>query len=183
MMARSHVPFAMTWWWLYCLGTTGQPVVGLGTLLAGIGGLLPDLDHPKSVLGRKLWFISHPLSAIVGHRGITHSLLATVFMLISLTLITAFPQYSAYRWIVAPLCVGYLSHIAGDALTPSGVPLFYPKKKTYSLNVFRTGDWKETFIVGCIGLAVFIAGDIGGQMLRFANPFFNAIHNLRFPGK
>ena len=51
-MARSHVSFAMTWWWLYCLGT-GQAVVGLGTLFAGIGGLLPDLDHPKSVLGRK----------------------------------------------------------------------------------------------------------------------------------
>jgi len=178
MMARSHVPFAMTWWWLYCLGT-GQPVVGLGTLLAGIGGLLPDLDHPKSILGRKLWFISHPLSAVVGHRGITHSLLATIFMLIGLTVVTAQPQYAAYRWIVAPLCVGYLSHIAGDMLTPPGVPLFYPKKKTYSLNVFKTGDWKETVFVSCIGLLVFIVGDIGGQMLRFADPFFDAIHNLK----
>ncbi|MEO0837423.1 MAG: metal-dependent hydrolase [Cyanobacteria bacterium J06643_5] len=180
MMARSHVPFAMTWWWLYCLGT-GQAVVGLGTLLAGIGGLLPNLDHPKSVLGRKLWFISYPLSAVVGHRGITHSLLATVFMVITLILVTALPEYNAYRWAIAPLCVGYLSHIAGDMLTPSGVPLFYPKKKKYSLNIFRTGDWKETVVVGCIGLVVFIAGDISGQMLWFAAPFFDAMRGVQFP--
>lgn len=38
--------------------------------------LLPDLDHPKSVLGQRLPWISKPLSRLFGHRGFTHSLLA-----------------------------------------------------------------------------------------------------------
>lgn len=165
MLARSHVPFAMTWWWLFSL-LISQPVTGYGTLIAGIGGLLPDLDHPKSVLGRKLWFISIPLSALVGHRGITHSLLAVFVMVGILVVVTALPEYETYRWMVAPLCIGYLSHIFGDALTPSGVPLLYPRRRKFSLNIFRTGDWIETVIVGVIGLAVFVIGGVGNQMIE-----------------
>lgn len=169
MMARSHVPFAMTWWWVFCL-MTSQPVTGYSTLIAGIGGLMPDLDHPKSVLGRKLWFISVPLSVLVGHRGITHSLLAVIVMLGILGMVTAIPEYAPYRWMAAPLCIGYLSHIFGDALTPSGVPLLYPRRRKFSLNLFRTGDWQETVIVGTIGLAVFVAGGVGGQIIdQFAD--------------
>lgn len=41
-----------------------------------IGSLLPDIDHPRSWIGRRILFISLPLSALVGHRGVTHSLLA-----------------------------------------------------------------------------------------------------------
>ncbi len=164
MMARSHVPFAMTWWWLFCL-ITGSSVTGYGTLLAGIGGLLPDLDHPKSVLGRKLWFISLPLSAVVGHRGFTHSLVAIVMMLSILVIVTSIPEYVFYRWMVAPLCIGYLSHIFGDALTPSGVPLLYPRRNSFSFNIFKTGSAQETLVVGVIGLMVFVFGGVGSQML------------------
>ncbi|VEB43121.1 Inner membrane protein ydjM [Chromobacterium violaceum] len=49
-------------------------------LLAGglAGSLLPDIDHPKSWLGRRIPFLSRPISYLFGHRGITHSLLAVV---------------------------------------------------------------------------------------------------------
>ena len=164
MMARSHVPFAMSWWWTFCL-ITGSSVTGYGTLIAGIGGLLPDLDHPQSVLGRRLWFISLPLSALVGHRGFTHSLIAVVIMLITLVMFTSVADYAFLSWMIAPLCVGYLSHIFGDFLTPSGVPLFYPKRKNFTLNIFKTGDWRETVIVGAIGLMVFLFGGVGSQMI------------------
>ncbi len=178
MMARSHVPFAMTWWWVFSL-LIGQPVVGLGTLIAGIGGLLPDLDHPKSVLGRKLFFISVPLSALVGHRGITHSLMAVVAMVGILAIVTSMPEYKPYRWMVAPLCIGYLSHIFGDLLTPSGVPLLYPKRKNFSLKLFKTGDWKETATVGIIGVMVFVLGGVWQQMIGQVEPIFAMLRALR----
>lgn len=38
--------------------------------------LLPDLDHPNSLLGRCLPWSSGPLFRLFGHRGFTHSLLA-----------------------------------------------------------------------------------------------------------
>jgi len=56
MMASSHISFAATLWWLYCL-MMGYSITGFHTLVAAMGGLMPDLDHPKSVLGRRLPFI------------------------------------------------------------------------------------------------------------------------------
>ncbi|WP_336703012.1 metal-dependent hydrolase, partial [Pantoea dispersa] len=38
--------------------------------------LLPDIDHPKSVLGQRLKWLSQPIARAFGHRGFTHSLLA-----------------------------------------------------------------------------------------------------------
>ncbi len=70
---------------------------------------------------------------------------------------TASGEGSQLRWMVVPLCVGYLSHIIGDALTPSGVPLFYPKWKTYSFNLFKTRSLMETFVVAVFTLAVFFS--------------------------
>ena len=45
MMARNHMPFAMACWWSYAL-ITGQSITGLASLMAGLGGLLPDLGPP-----------------------------------------------------------------------------------------------------------------------------------------
>ena len=159
MMASSHISFAATLWWLYCL-MMGYSITGFHTLVAAMGGLMPDLDHPKSVLGRRLPFISLPLSSLFGHRGFTHSLIMVVLMFVGLAYVTAHPDYSIGRWMVMPLCVGYLSHILGDALTPSGVPLFYPKKTTYSLNLFKTRSPLETVAVGAFTLSVFYWGGI-----------------------
>ena len=69
MMARSHFPFAMCCWWLYARAI-GLPITGHSSLIAAVGGLLPDIDHPESVIGRRVRFLSHPISAIFGHRGI-----------------------------------------------------------------------------------------------------------------
>jgi inner membrane protein len=55
----------------------------------------------------------------------------------------------------APLLVGYLSHLAADACTPSGVPLLWPKRKTYSLNLFPTGSLAEYGFVGVLAVATF----------------------------
>ena len=164
MMARSHLSFATASWWLYCL-MMGYPITGFHTLAAALGGLMPDLDHPQSTLGRRIPVISYPLSHLFGHRGFTHSLLMVVLLLVVLASMTASPTYEGLRWMVMPLIVGYLSHILGDALTPPGVPLFYPKKKTYSLKLFTTRSPLETITVGAVTLAVFFSGGIYADLM------------------
>lgn len=105
---------------------TGDPLVS-GAVV--VGSLLPDIDHPGSKLGRRVPIISH-IMYLFGHRGITHSLL---FVLI-LALLGEFVSPVFYG-----LAIGSAVHIAGDMLTPSGVPFFWPHKRRYSLLGFRTG--------------------------------------------
>ena len=158
MQARNHIPFAMSCWWLYCLAT-GKPIEVVGTMAAGFGGLMPDIDHPHSALGRRIPFISIPLSHLVGHRGVTHSLLAVIAILVLLP-VAAFTMDTRITMMVAPMCIGYLSHIAGDALTPSGVPLLWPRRKRYTLNLFKTTSLLETVFIGVFTVSVVVLGDI-----------------------
>lgn len=158
-MARNHIPFAMSCWWLFAIATK-QPIEAHGTMAAAIGGLLPDLDHPESTLGRRIPFISLPLSALFGHRGMTHGLLATVGLLAILFAVTAMPNYTTFRALVAPLCIGYLSHLLGDSLTPSGIPLLWPHKRTYSFRLFRTRSWQETVFTALFTFTVIGFGSI-----------------------
>lgn len=151
MQARSHLPFACTCWWLVATAVD-EPITMANTTIAALSGLLPDIDHPQSTVGRRIRFISVPIAKIFGHRGFTHSLLAIFLML---AVLAYHPSLEAYADWSMPLAVGYLSHLLGDALTPSGVPLFYPYKKNFSLNLFKTGSWWETaFTTGVMLLAV-----------------------------
>ena len=169
MMARNHIPFAMSCWWLYAI-TTEQSLEAQGTMAAAIGGLLPDLDHPKSALGRRIPFISLPLAAVFGHRGMTHSLFATIGLLTMLAAVTTIPAYTSLRGLVAPLCVGYLSHLLGDSFTPSGVPLFWPHKRTYSFKIFKTWSWQETVFTAAFTFVVVLAGGVASDIwLTFNN--------------
>lgn len=101
-----------------------------------IGSLLPDIDHPGSKLGRRVPIISH-IMYLFGHRAMTHSLL----FVIALALLGTFVSPIFYG-----LSIGSLVHIAADMLTPSGVPLFWPLGRRYSILGFRTGGIADWFI-------------------------------------
>ncbi|NEZ61035.1 metal-dependent hydrolase [Adonisia turfae] len=171
MMARNHIPFAMSCWWLVAIGAE-LPIEAQGTMTAAVGGMLPDLDHPGSALGRRLKLISLPLSAVVGHRGVTHSLLAVVALIGVLVTVATVPVYSHLGWLITPLTIGYLSHILGDSLTPSGVPLFWPRKTTYSMNLFKTRSWQETLFVGLFTFSTVI---FGGVVTAAVNDFWQRV--------
>lgn len=84
------------------------------------GSLLPDIDHPHSVLGRRVRFISVPIHKYFGHRSITHSI-------IFLVICTYLPIYLGYDAIGTGLGIGIISHILLDLLCPgSGVAFLYP---------------------------------------------------------
>ena len=108
---------------LSCFGV-GWPLLGLGALFS----VLPDLDTPRSWLGR-LFPFSAKLNSKVGHRTATHSLL-----------------FLGLSYIAGPAAfLGALSHIVLDLLTPSGVQLLWPQNTSYVIlgGPVRTGGKLE----------------------------------------
>lgn len=146
MIVGSHVVAGIAAWTAASLyGHIPADKLAFGYAVAG--ALLPDIDHPKSWVGRRLRIISVPLSAMVGHRGLTHSLLAVAAGIVVL-------YGYGLRGEAAPLVVGYLSHLAADALTPGGVPLLWPYRKHFKLGLFRTGSATEYLFTTLMAVGV-----------------------------
>lgn len=136
---------------------------------ACLGALLPDLDHPQSLLSRK----AGPVGAVPGlflrHRGPTHSLAAALATWAGASWLCA-AQGLPHAAALAALA-GYLSHLALDALTPGGVPLLWPLwGRRVGLPLVRTGSGLE----GLAGLAILGAllwlawrGPLPGVMLKW----------------
>ena len=151
MTGRGHVVFSVscvyTYSLVYQIETTSFERM-LVLMVAILSSLLPDIDHPKSTFGSKLSFISYPITLLFGHRGITHSLLMV-------TLLWYWCVYNipwdALGQRTSSLCglaflIGYISHLIGDILTPSGVPLLWPLRKRFSLNVLTNGFLTEVIV-------------------------------------
>jgi inner membrane protein len=146
MMAGSHMVLGAALWAVTARAAGLDPAEPVALSAALAGSLLPDIDHPHSWAGRKFRAISVPLSAVVGHRGITHSLLAVIAGIAALAAL-------GLDQPMAPLVVGYLSHLAADGLTPSGVPLLWPSRRRFTLNLCSTGSWVEFALVAAVAAA------------------------------
>lgn len=143
MMAGSHMVVGAALWAVTAKLGGGNPAEPGALGAAVLGSLLPDIDHPQSWAGRKMRAISVPLSLLVGHRGITHSAVAVVAGLALLLVM-------GMGWMAAPVVVGYLSHLLADSLTPSGVPLLWPSRRRFTLNLCQTGSVTEIGLVAAI---------------------------------
>jgi inner membrane protein len=145
MMARSHVVVGAASW------VAAAPLLHLPPLdlpdlaLAIAGALLPDIDHPQSWLGRRAQPVSTVIARVLGHRGVTHSAVAVV------GLVALLVWSGQRREAISALAVGYLSHLAADMLTPRGLRLAWPLRRTWGLPLCRTGSPAEAVIV--LGLA------------------------------
>lgn len=94
-----------------------QPVTApFAILLGGIGGLLPDIDHPNSKISRQVPLI-RLFTFWIPHRTLTHSIWAALLMLLPALLIHP---------LLICLWAGFVLHIAADMATLRGVPLLYP---------------------------------------------------------
>lgn len=127
----------------YALGTGGaRPDLVNCLAAAALGSLAPDLDSPHSCLGRRLWPVSWTVSALVRHRGPTHSLLGC--LLVGLGLAVALGFYPAWHSCFLAFGIGYGSHILADWFTTEGVPLLWPQQKRFRSPLhFRTGGMVE----------------------------------------
>ena len=119
--------------------------------------LLPDIDHPKSLIGQRLKWVSAPIARVFGHRGFTHSLLAVVGGIFLMR--THFP----HDWVIPidafhAMIIGYLSHILADMLTPAGVPLLWPCRWRFRLpliNSQKGNQLERTLCLLLVGFTLF----------------------------
>lgn len=157
-MARSHIIAGVAAWMAAAPALHFAPLDPGYLALAVVGSLLPDVDHPRSWVGRRLRPLSTAIAAALGHRGVTHSAVAVLGLLALLA------QAGARRASADAFAVGYLSHLAADMLTPRGLRLAWPLRRNWGLPICRTGSPAEALIVLALmgGIAWRIASVLGG---------------------
>ena len=119
-----------------------------------LGAVLPDIDEPKSLIGRKLAPLAFILRLFnLKHRTLSHSIIFALLFLIP-GLFLPYP----YNAIVLGVGTGAVLHCVGDLLTISGLKYFlYPFKTELHLLPekmrFRTGGLVEqVLILGLVGI-------------------------------
>ena len=139
--------------------------------------LLPDIDHPKSIIGRMFLPISKSINRRFGHRTITHSLIVWILLT---ALISAFQAaYFPTIKVAQIFCLAYGSHLLFDMVTQQGIPLFYPFKKNACVLPgrselrLRSGNIRHEAICLCI----FIVSGVFMKPL-FADGFWTSYNRL-----
>ncbi len=147
MLARSHVVVGLAAWAVAATSWHLPPLDPAYLALVATGSLLPDMDHPKSWIGRRSRPLSTALGAAFGHRGATHSAAAVLALV-------ALPQAGYHPVAVSALAIGYASHLAADLLTPQGLPLAWPLPMSWRVPIYRTGSRMEAVVVTAVVAAV-----------------------------
>jgi inner membrane protein len=81
-----------------------------------------DIDTHRSKVGKRFIPFSWLTKLFFRHRGLFHSIFFVLIIYIALT-------YLGWYTISFAFLLGYLSHIALDAITKSGVQIFWPLRK------------------------------------------------------
>ena len=101
----------------------GEMPFSIGTAaLAGLAGVLPDIDTRASTIGRLFTPVSGHIERRWGHRTITHSYLAQGIVVAFCTPMLLW-GHEAYFYAAV---LGYASHPFLDTMTVYGVRLFWP---------------------------------------------------------
>jgi len=176
----------------------GAPSPG-GIMPAVLGSWLPDTDTPYSMAwaAGAVWLaaarlpaslkpalkagkveativvVAYLALALLGrHRGFTHSLAGFAAAAGSYILIFGFQA-------LLPFGVGYFSHLLLDAMTPAGVPLYWPSAQRFGFPLVRTGGFVEYLIRNVAFAAAFALAFVKSPLwpqVREAMPVF--IHDL-----
>jgi inner membrane protein len=99
-------------------------------LIGAFFSMLPDIDNPKSFIGRLFFFCSSPIDRKFGHRTITHSFFA-LFLVGAVFYLCGF-IFS--RSLIVPVSltvtvfISYFSHLFYDAMTKQGILAYYPSR-------------------------------------------------------
>jgi inner membrane protein len=121
MLFVTHLLFAST---IYLILAQTLPLTFSiqALLLVLVGSVIPDIDHTRSKVGKRLWLLSYSLQFLFRHRGIVHSLVGLLLftgLLYGLLELTPQPALQYSLWFGA----GYLIHLLSDGLTKSGIHL------------------------------------------------------------
>jgi inner membrane protein len=108
-------------------------------LFAVLGSIIPDIDHPRSVIGKLFLPISIPLERRYGHRSVTHSLIGWAIFSVLFAVLVLFVFWILGfvlkfdvggwdlppRWIAA-FSISYFSHLVLDMFNKRGSQMFWP---------------------------------------------------------
>lgn len=127
---------------------TGEiiPVI-VGGSLGYIGGLLPDIDHHRSMISQRLGVLALPFR-IIPHRTFTHALWIPL-------IIGGIFYFYPYP-VILSVGAGWVSHIILDMTTQRGIMPLYPVRWRIR-GIFRTG--------GLIDNTLYLGGIVGGLVL------------------
>lgn len=115
-----------------------------------IGSVFPDIDEPESWIGRRTKIISNMIKMVFGHRGMTHTLVCSVFVFVALTAWVHYLDWKQdFYYIFFGFSTGWVLHSFGDAHTKSGVKFLMPfSNKTFWVLPkglrFVTSTWRES---------------------------------------
>lgn len=119
-------------------GETYAPAFGL--LTVAVGSYAPDIDLKNSTMGQKV----RPVSRLLHHRGLTHTLLFPVLLTLLMMGLKA-QSMAVVPELLLGFNVGWVAHIIADAFNHKGVPILWPivRKKLHVASV-RIGTWQES---------------------------------------
>jgi inner membrane protein len=123
-----------------------------------LGSLFPDIDHPRALLPRHFTpFLL--VSKLTVHRGIVHSLIASIAFALTGLGISLWLSFSS--WVAFGFWFGYATHLIADSITKSGIKWLQPlSERGYLTGPFRTGGFFEqvlfvSFTAGALYLLLF----------------------------
>lgn len=140
MMWFTHITFGL-FLGLLSLRFVSPGVLWLYLSLVCLAALLPDIDHPHSLINKKI-ILTRWASHLFKHRGFFHS----VFPVFILYLVL----YPISSVSAVAISLGYLSHIVIDGLTRSGVNLLYPLATLRVQGFMETGSVGEWVVFGIV---------------------------------
>jgi inner membrane protein len=148
-----------------------------------VGSLLPDADlagarvHRRTRVERRV-LLARAVGAVarlplrlltmLPHRGVTHSVLACAVASLVAGFLVSLVAPSSASTAAAGVALGYLGHIAADACTPSGVPLWAPltRRRQWLLPAparIPTGSLREYAVAAVLAaLSVLALVQLGG---------------------
>ena len=126
MKAPVHISASLFFTGFFCsLWNVNIYAAPINLAVCVIGSLIPDIDNPKSLIGRLFYPLAKFLDRRFGHRTITHSMF--FFLGISFVAYMIEIYTNAFDHTLSLiLFFSVLSHLIIDMTTVSGVPLFYP---------------------------------------------------------
>ena len=144
-------------------------MVSTGTL----GGIFCDIDTRTSKISKKMPITSFILNFFVKHRGITHTYIPYIIMIVALFIpasilslffsgITNLINYSLlaiYILLALAFLCGVTSHFLLDMITTEGVPILYPiyKKKISIAKFTEKKNSHKRFVKLCCFVLVLVA--------------------------
>lgn len=139
MMSRTHLALGLLASILIIKHLQPEQWLLFGGVLT-LASVLPDIDAPKSIVGKKLWPISSLINLLFGHRGLMHTVYPPIIALMAAVIL-------GYSTIGMAFIIGYGLHLTADMVTIQGVMPLFPLSKARASGFIKTGGITEYAIL------------------------------------